>query len=279
MTKRTDINDTMWAVIAGLPEPQVLLPNREQRLIAQAQNGNRFAHTVLVENYMRKVVGLALGVYLAQDYDCRISAEDVIAEGWKALSESVMTYSVNGGKSFWEYSKCWIFKGFRKARGLHNVVQPSEWQARMASKAREAYETLLQRQETLPTDEEVAVEMGLEPNARNCRKVAEWLLPNCGVAVESLQSEIQDEDGGTTTLEAQVADETDWLAKLQRAEDVQRVRWIIAHELSEVQREVLLDTLKGFTQEAIGAKFGKSHGWTDKVLRQTRQYLKSRMAG
>lgn len=278
MAKRNDINDSMWRLIATLPAHKDLLPHIELGMISQAQNGNHIAHTALVENRMRDVVGLALGVYLAEDWDCRISAEDVIAEGWKALSESVLTYSVNSQKSFWDYAKCWIFKGFRKARGLHNVIQPSEWQARMATKAREAYETLLQRQETLPTDEEVAVEMGLQPTAKNCRKVADWLLPNGGVAVESLQAEVADEDGNTTTLEAEVADEdSDWLSKLQRAEEVQRVRWMIEHELDEVQRTVLLDTLMGVKQDAIGAKFGKSRGWVDKVLRQTREYLKSRL--
>lgn len=278
--KRTDMNDGFWRIVSTLPEHKDVMPNVEQAMIAQAQAGNRFAHDTLVQNYMRPTLALALGVYLAQDWDCKISTEDTIQSGWCALNESVSKYNVNCGKSFWEFAKCYIFKAFRLVRRYGQSMPINDWQVKMSKAAIDANEELFNANGVQPTEEEICVKIGLKPTARNCRKVESWLLGAYdSVPVESLQSEVDDGDGNTTTLEAQVADPKSWIEEFQRKEDVERVKWLIANELSEEQRVVLTDTLNGLTQAAIGAKFGKTHGWVDKILRQTREYLKSRMAG
>lgn len=276
--KRVDVNDGFWRVVSSLPEHKDIMPHIEQAMILQAQNGNKIAYTEIVENYMRPTLALAIGVYLANDWDCKISTEDTIAEGWKALSESVMKWNVNSGKSFWQFARCYIFKAFRLARRFGQMIPVSEWQARMSAAATEAYDKIYDQTGIQPTEEQICEAIGLKPTARNCHKVEGWLVASYdSVACESLQSEVDDGEGNTTTLEAQVADETDWLERMKRADEIEVVRNLIATELTEEQRTVLLDTLRGVTQAAIGAKFGKTHGWVDKVLRQTRELLKARL--
>jgi len=131
-----------------------------QRLMPQAQGGNKLAKNRMIDMYLRVVVRVALGVYDYKGYEL----EDLIQEGVIGLMKAIEKYDANEHGTFVSYSLWWIRQFIDRAiadkkRAIRIPVHTLE----VIDKINQFYRQFSKQSGRDPTAEEVSIEICLPP--------------------------------------------------------------------------------------------------------------------
>ncbi|RMG23627.1 MAG: RNA polymerase sigma factor RpoD/SigA [Armatimonadetes bacterium] len=137
----------------------LLTPEQEIHLARRIEQGDQAAKDKLIESNLRLVVSIA------RKYASRgIPIQDLIQEGNLGLIRAVEKYDWRRGFRFSTYATWWIRRSIARAivnsgRSIRIPVYISEY----LNKASKTHARLVQELSREPTQEEIALELGVEP--------------------------------------------------------------------------------------------------------------------
>jgi RNA polymerase primary sigma factor len=223
-------------------------PQRRRRLLIEVQRG-REARRKLIESNFRLVVSIAKK-YVGHG----VSFMDLIQEGNIGLIKAVEKFEYQRGFKFSTYATWWIRQAVSRAlsdqgRTIRVPVHMGERITQLSRVSRE----LVQKNGHNPSDEEIAVEMGISLKLlERIRQASQYPLSLELEVGEDMDSTLGDfiEDEGNTT-----PDDTA-ISKLlaERMEDV--LASLSARENRVLQLRFGLQDGRSYTLEEVGQKFG-----------------------
>jgi RNA polymerase primary sigma factor len=236
-----------------------LLTAAEETSLARAiSGGDKDARTRMIQANLRLVVRIA------RDYTGRgLSLDDLIGEGNLGLIRASVEYDPDFGTRFSTYASYWIKQAIRHALTnttatirlpSHMVVLLTKWRRAQRALARELGQA--------PTEEQIAVQLGLTDvqfeMARCARRAGRLQFEN-GLAGEgnawTPDEAADDQEAADAPLEA--ADERQKLLKrLDRLDE--RERFVITHRFG-------LNDQAPQTLKEVGRRLGITREWVRKI--------------
>ncbi|MBA4543081.1 MULTISPECIES: RNA polymerase sporulation sigma factor SigF [Thermoactinomyces] len=212
-----------------------------KQLILDSQKGDMESRNRLISHNIR-LVWSVVQRFLNRGYE----AEDLFQIGCIGLLKAVDKFDLSYDVKFSTYAVPMIIGEIQRFLRDDGMVKVSRSLKEMANKVRKAKDELSKKLNRLPTIQEIAAEIGVEPEEIVFAQEANR-------APASIHETVYENDGDPITLMDQIADEpvTSWFDKLAIKEAI--------HRLSE--REQLIVYLRFFkdqTQSEVAERLGIS---------------------
>ncbi len=245
----------------------VLSREEEVELARRARAGDKEAFKKLVESNLRFVVSVA-----SKYKGYGVPLMDLINEGNLGLIQAAKRFDPDKGVRFISYAVWWIKQAIMQALAEQSgVVKLPLKQASVLLKIRNTYEELLQRFGREPTTEEIAEELGMDPeDVEDILRVARIHL--------SLESPINKDEEDTTFLdfmEATTPSVEEEAVKASLAAQVEELlKQLNPREAYIIKCRFGIDTERPMTLEEIGKKLGVSRERVRQIEARALQKLK-----
>ncbi len=245
----------------------VLSREEEIELAHRAKAGDKEAFKKLIESNLRFVVSVA-----SKYKGYGVSLMDLINEGNLGLIQAAKRFDPDRGVRFISYAVWWIKQAIMQALAEQSgVVKLPLKQASVLLKIRNAYEELFQRLGREPTTEEIADELGMDPeDVEDILRVARIHL--------SLESPINKDEEDTTFLdfmEATTPSAEEEAIKASLAAHVEELlKQLKPREAFIVKCRFGIDTERPMTLEEIGKILGVSRERVRQIEARALQKLK-----
>lgn len=176
-------SDSLSLYMREVGQVDLLTPKEEVQLAARIKRGDKKARDRMIRANLRLVVKIA------REYEgYGLPLLDLINEGNMGLMRAVEKFDPAKGGKLSTYSSWWIKQSIR--RGIANQAKTVRLPIHMLDKISKVRRTVLKLQEELgqdPSDEEVALEMGITVRRAN-------QLRNATVRTSSLEAPLGDDD-------------------------------------------------------------------------------------
>ena len=236
-----------------------LLTSAEECALADAINkGDKDARARMIQANLRLVVKIA------RDYIGRgLSIDDLVGEGNLGLIRATQEYNPDFGTRFSTYASYWIKQAIRHA--LTNTTATIRLPAHMVgllTKWRRAERALSKELGQAPTDEQIAVSLGLTEGQRglidHARRASAIRLECAGSSEESGWSADESPDRRESADSIiQAADEQDHLLRrLDRLDDRERMIVCLRYGLKDKPP---------LTLKEVGKRLGVTREWVRKI--------------
>lgn len=247
---------------------------QEKELSARALRGDHDAVNTLVECNLLLVVPVA-----KKYYGCGLPLLDLIQEGNLGLIKAAEKYDGSKGWRFSTYATYWIRQSISRALGDQSrTIRIPANMVELLSKVKRASAELTQKLKRQPTDEEIAMHLGVElDKVQTVMDIAQ--------ATTSLDTPV-DEDGETSMGDL-IADSSaeNPIAAMMREANLQIVNTIL-DTLSPREADILrmrfgINAEKAMTLEEVGQHYGltreRIRQIENKAIRKLRHPMRAKM--
>ncbi|MFH0755105.1 MAG: sigma-70 family RNA polymerase sigma factor [bacterium] len=245
--------DSIQIYLKEIGKYPLINASMEKETAKKIQEGDLEAKNLLVKSNLRLVVSIAKK-YVGRSAD--LTLLDLIQEGNLGLFKAVEKFDWTKGYKFSTYATWWIRQAITRALADQSrTIRVPVHMVETIAKYKQVFRRLSQDLGREPLLEEIALEMGLEPE-----KV--YLIEKIDQDTISLETPIGDEDNGKTTFGDFVADE-----KIL-SPDQESSRRILSDQVKEILNDLSLKEKKilemrhglndGITHtlEEVGLEFG-----------------------
>lgn len=260
-------HDSLQLYLQEIGKTPLLTLEEEVKLAGRIRKGDEAARRHMIQANLRLVVKIAL------DYkDFGLPLLDLISEGNIGLVKAVDRYDPNKGGKLSSYAAWWIRQSIQRALANQSktIRLPVHMVSRI-SKMRKAARALAEDLGRDPTDEELAIELGMPTS-----KVAH--LKTVSVHPASLDAPIGDESGSSTLGEMVGDDNARSPSENFREKNLSKDLHAMVDSLDEREAEIIrlrfgLDGGDGLTLEQVSRKFNV----TRERIRQLQQLALMKM--
>jgi RNA polymerase primary sigma factor len=244
-----DSDTAIKLYLREIGQVKLLTPQEEIELAARIKKGDKKAREQMIKANLRLVVKIA------RDYEgIGLPLLDLISEGNIGLMKAVERFDPSKGGKLSTYGSWWIKQSIKRA--LANQSKTIRLPVHLVDKISKMRRVAMQLQEELgrePTDEEIALEMGL-PTSR----VTQMRL--AAIRPASLDAPIGDEDSNNFSEIVQDESAETPYQQLEEKTVTSMLRSLIekldAREATILRERFGLDGGPEKTLEEVGAKFG-----------------------
>lgn len=244
-----DSDSAIKLYLREIGQVKLLTPQEEIELAARIKKGDKKAREQMIKANLRLVVKIA------RDYEgIGLPLLDLISEGNIGLMKAVERFDPAKGGKLSTYGSWWIKQSIKRA--LANQSKTIRLPVHLVDKISKMRRVAMQLQEELgrePTDEEIAIEMGL-PTAR----VTQMRL--AAIRPASLDAPIGDEDSNNFSEIVQDESAETPYQQLEEKTVTAMLRSLIekldAREATILRERFGLDGGPEKTLEEVGAQFG-----------------------
>jgi len=245
--------DSIQMYLKEIGQHALISGAQEKELAKRILGGDKEARNILARANLRLVVSIAKK-YVGRSSD--LTLLDLIQEGNLGLFKAVDKFDYTKGYKFSTYATWWIRQAITRALADQSrTIRVPVHMVETIAKYKQVVRRLSQDLGRDPLPEEIAVEMGLEPE-----KI--YMIEKIDQGTVSLESPVGDEDDSKSTLSDFVADE-----KIVTP-DTESNRRIIRDQLSEILADLppkekkIIEMRNGLidgvyhTLEDVGKEFG-----------------------
>lgn len=245
--------DSIQMYLKEIGQHSLISGAQEKELAKRILNGDDEAKNILARANLRLVVSIAKK-YVGRSSD--LTLLDLIQEGNLGLFKAVDKFDYTKGYKFSTYATWWIRQAITRALADQSrTIRVPVHMVETIAKYKQVVRRLSQDLNRDPLPEEIAVEMGLEPE-----KI--YMIEKIDQGTISLESPVGDEDDSKSTLSDFMADE-----KIT-APDQDSNRRIIRDQLNEILTDLppkerkIIEMRNGLidgvyhTLEDVGKEFG-----------------------
>ena len=245
--------DSIQMYLKEIGQHSLISGAQEKELAKRIVNGDEEAKNILARANLRLVVSIAKK-YVGRSSD--LTLLDLIQEGNLGLFKAVDKFDYTKGYKFSTYATWWIRQAITRALADQSrTIRVPVHMVETIAKYKQVVRRLSQDLGRDPLPEEIAVEMGLEPE-----KI--YMIEKIDQGTVSLETPVGDEDDSKSTLNDFLADE-----KIT-APDVDSNRRIIRDQLQEILADLppkekkIIEMRNGLidgvyhTLEDVGKEFG-----------------------
>ncbi len=271
-----NIPDAVQMYLKKIGQTPLLTQPEEKELAKRSETGDEEARQRLIQANLRLVVSIAKRYANRSPH---LNILDLIQEGSIGLSRAVDKFDYRRGFKFSTYATWWIRQAITRALADQSrTIRIPVHMVETISKYTHAKRQLSQELGREPLVEEIAAEMGIDPEkVRHIQKISQDVI--------SLEMPIGDEDDDSTLSEFIQDDKSLTPSQLAaRALLKDRIREILVH-LSEREQKILkmrfgLDDGVTHTLEEVGKMFGvtreRIRQIEAKALEKIKQHEKSK---
>ncbi len=245
--------DSIQIYLKEIGQYSLISASQEKELAKRIQRGEEEAKNLLAKANLRLVVSIAKK-YVGRSPD--LTLLDLIQEGNLGLFKAVDKFDWTKGYKFSTYATWWVRQAITRALADQSrTIRVPVHMVETIAKYKQVYRRLSQDLGRDPLPEEIATEMGLEPE-----KI--YMIEKIDQGTVSLENPVGEEDDGKSTLGDFIADDKIISPDQEASQRIlaDQIKEII-NDLSPKEQEILrlrhgLDDGIQHTLEEVGKKFG-----------------------